>query len=71
MALLFTVDVLLCITNRLLQVRGRMYELLIHCIPPEVIIKVIIMIMCVCVYACVCVCVFVYMYMQLRRQVYM
>lgn len=27
-------------SNRLLEVRGRLYELLTHCIPPEIIIKV-------------------------------
>ena len=44
-----------CVVYRLLQVRGRLYELLIHCIPPEVIIKVI-MFVCAGVYVCVYVC---------------
>ena len=59
--MLFTIDAYLCYIYRLLQVRGRMYELLIHCIPPEVIIKVIMyvyygvcMCVCVCVHVCVC-----------------
>lgn len=36
--------------SRLLEVRGRLYELLTHCIPPDVILKVR---LCVC--SCVCV----------------
>ena len=57
--MLFTIDAYLCYIYRLLQVRGRMYELLIHCIPPEVIIKVIMYVyygVCVCVCVCVRVC---------------
>lgn len=29
-----------CPRSRLLEVRGRLYELLTHCIPPDVIMKV-------------------------------
>lgn len=29
-----------CVLCRLLEVRGRLYELLTHCIPPEIIMKV-------------------------------
>ena len=30
----------MCVCHRLLEVRSRLYELLTHCIPPEIIIKV-------------------------------
>ncbi|NXP70500.1 RFC3 factor, partial [Ramphastos sulfuratus] len=32
-------DIAWCLLNRLLEVRGRLYELLTHCIPPEIIMK--------------------------------
>ena len=41
------VSLLSCLAARLLDVRGRVYELLTHCIPPDVIIKVRVLMLCV------------------------
>ena len=40
-------SLLLCLGARLLDVRGRVYELLTHCIPPDVIIKVRVLMLCI------------------------
>ena len=48
------VSLLSCLAARLLDVRGRVYELLTHCIPPDVIIKVSVDAVCWCECECDC-----------------